>query len=62
MMQKGYCLAMAFRRKMVSSSGWFWKSSSFGFFERGCLTILAVGKAVRGELTEVEETGMGFIR
>ena len=54
---------MSFRRKMVSSSGGFCKSSSsLGFFERGCLTILAVGKTVRGELTEVEETDIGFIR
>lgn len=33
------------------------------FFERGCLTILAVGKAVSGELAGgvVTETTLGFI-
>jgi hypothetical protein len=36
--------------------------SSRSLFERGCLTILAVGNTVSGELTEaVEVTTFGFI-
>lgn len=64
-MQKGYCLAMALRRRTTSSSGGgsTGANSSFTFFDRGCLTILAVGKAVSGELTEGAITWMtlGFI-
>jgi hypothetical protein len=70
-MQKGYCRAMALSRRSVSSSGGFkdeskrikGKSSSLSFFERGCLTILAVGKTVSGEVAEAEVTAMtlGFI-
>lgn len=57
--QNGCCLAIAFSRWIISSEGgggnvaW----SSLAFFERGCLTILAVaGKVVSGELTEEEIT------
>ncbi len=47
LIQNGCWLAKTFRRRSVSSSGGFSLLSSF--FERGCLTILAVGKAVNGE-------------
>jgi hypothetical protein len=70
-MQKGYCLAMALSRRSVSSSGGSKEtkgairgiSSSFIFLDLGCLTILAVGKTVKGELTDAEVTGttLGFI-
>ena len=62
---------MALSRLRVSSSGGSkdesirirGMSSSLNFFERGCLTILAVGKTVSGELADAEVTGMtlGFI-
>ena len=62
---------MALSRLRVSSSGGFKDesneirgiSSSLIFFERGCLTILAVGKTVSGEPGDAEVTGMtlGFI-
>ncbi len=49
-MQNGYCLATAFRRCRVSSDGGSsGLSSSLSFLALGCLTILAVGKAVSGE-------------
>jgi hypothetical protein len=59
-------LAIAFNRWIISSEGggaigaW----SSLAFFERGCLTILAVaGKGVSCELTEgaITWTTLGFI-
>lgn len=62
---------MALSRLRVSSSGGSKDeskrtsgiSSSRIFFDRGCLTILAVGKTVSGELADAEVTGMtlGFI-
>jgi hypothetical protein len=61
-LQNGYCLARTFRRLSVSSSGGG-KVPSGSIFERGCLTILAVGSAVSGELAGevVTETTLGFI-
>jgi hypothetical protein len=59
-------LAIAFNRRIISSEGggvigtW----SSLAFFERGCLTILAVaGKVVSCELTDgaITWTTLGFI-
>ncbi len=62
--QNGYCLAMALSRLNVSSSGGSSRrSSSFSFFDRGCLTILAVGRTVKGEFVAVvTEMTLGFIR
>lgn len=64
--QNGYCLAMAFRRWIISSEGGGVNeaSSSLAFFERGCLTILAVaGNVVSCELTDgvITWTTLGFI-
>ena len=61
--QNGNCLAMAFSRFNVSSSGGSsGRSSSFIFFDRGCLTILAVGITVKGEFVGVvTEMTLGFI-
>ena len=66
--QKGNCFARKFRRFNVSSSGGVsdlsWESSLRSLFARGCLTILAVGKAVSGELTgegTITWTTLGFI-
>jgi hypothetical protein len=62
-LQNGYCLARTFRRLSVSSSGGGIGEPSCSIFERGCLTILAVGSAVSDELAGgvVTETTLGFI-
>ena len=62
-LQNGYCLARTFSRFSVSSSGGDNRVSSNSIFARGCLTILAVGSAVSGELAGVvvTETTFGFI-
>lgn len=62
-LQNGYCLARTFRRVSVSSSGGGKSVSSGSIFERGCLTILAVGNAVSCGLMVgvVTETTLGFI-
>ena len=61
-LQNGYCLARTFRRRSVSSSGGG-RVPSDSIFERGCLTILAVGRAVSDGLVGgvVTETTLGFI-
>lgn len=64
-MQNGYCLAIAFNRISVSSSG----GSTFILstckpFDWGCLTILAVGSVVSGKaalLVFLAGTILGFI-
>ena len=62
-MQNGNCEASLFRRLRVSSSGGVSIGvASNSLLERGILTILAVGKAVSGELTEgVAAAILGFI-
>ena len=62
-LQNGCCFARTFKRLSVSSSGGGIKGASNSILERGCLTILAVGNAVSGELADgvVTETTLGFI-
>jgi len=62
-MQKGYCFARRFNLLIVSSSGGDSKGVSVSFLACGWRTILAVGKAVSGELMElaVAVTVFGFI-
>ena len=57
-------MAIALRRWTTSSEGGSTGAcSSFPFFDRGCLTILAVGRAVSVELAEgtITWTTLGFI-
>jgi hypothetical protein len=59
-MQKGYCLAIAFKRMSVSSSGGGGEGA-FAFLALGCRAILAVANDTKWELVEVEVTVFGFI-
>lgn len=62
-MQKGCCFAREFKRWIVSSSGGVSIRSPLAFLACGWRTILAVGNAVREELTEftVAVSVFGFI-